>query len=122
MSRPFTSLPKLQEKLQKLQTEAARVRKAEVKGVIRRIRKAIDHYEITPQELGFTHSNGTRHATRRAVTSKSDTGRKPRANAGVIRFRDAAGNEWTGHGRRPRWFVEALEAGKSQDDLRVKHH
>ena len=26
---------------------------------------------------------------------------------------------WSGRGRKPQWFVEALEAGKSADDLAV---
>ena len=26
---------------------------------------------------------------------------------------------WTGRGRRPKWFVEALEAGKSEEDLKI---
>ena len=26
---------------------------------------------------------------------------------------------WSGHGRRPQWFVEALEAGKTAGDLAI---
>lgn len=26
---------------------------------------------------------------------------------------------WTGMGRKPNWFIEAIEAGMSEDDLRI---
>lgn len=30
-----------------------------------------------------------------------------------------AADTWTGKGRKPRWFIEALAAGKSPDDMLV---
>lgn len=36
------------------------------------------------------------------------------------RFRDDAGNSWSGKGRKPRWFQEALASGKKPEDLSVK--
>lgn len=37
------------------------------------------------------------------------------------KFRNPAdpGQTWSGRGKRPRWFVEALEAGKKENDLRI---
>lgn len=26
---------------------------------------------------------------------------------------------WSGHGRRPKWFLEALDAGKTEQDLEI---
>lgn len=120
MPQLSTSLPRLQERIRKLHAQADRARRAEVKGVIRRIKKAIDHYGITATELGYPGVDGARHGPRRATASKSHAARRPRAGAGVIRYRDAAGNEWTGHGRRPRWFLDALASGKTAEQLRVK--
>ena len=47
-------------------------------------------------------------------------GKKSRKSAGV-KFRDPSnpGNTWSGRGKRPRWFNDALAQGKSQDDLRA---
>lgn len=30
-----------------------------------------------------------------------------------------AADTWTGKGRKPRWFIEALAAGKSPDDMAI---
>jgi DNA-binding protein H-NS len=39
---------------------------------------------------------------------------------GVIKFRDEAGNAWTGRGKRPQWYLNALASGKSPEQLLVK--
>ena len=36
---------------------------------------------------------------------------------GAVKFRDDAGNTWTGVGRKPQWFVDALAAGKQPEQL-----
>ena len=39
----------------------------------------------------------------------------------VAKYRhpENAGITWSGRGRKPQWFVEALAAGKSADDLAI---
>ena len=37
--------------------------------------------------------------------------------ASQVRFRDQAGNAWSGRGPKPRWLKEALAAGQSLDSL-----
>jgi DNA-binding protein H-NS len=49
------------------------------------------------------------------ATRKASTGMKRRK--GVVRYRDDLGNTWTGVGRKPRWFQEALAAGKKPEDM-----
>jgi DNA-binding protein H-NS len=44
--------------------------------------------------------------------------RKKRAAA--PRYRDEAGHSWSGKGRRPGWFLEALATGKKPGDLAIK--
>ena len=41
---------------------------------------------------------------------------KPAA-AGVIKYRDEAGNAWTGRGKRPQWYLNALASGKTAEQL-----
>lgn len=47
-------------------------------------------------------------------------GKKPK-QPGVPKYADPADKTktWTGKGRRPDWFVAAMEAGKSPDDLAI---
>ncbi len=38
---------------------------------------------------------------------------------GVVKYRDDAGNAWTGRGTRPKWFLAAVAAGKTPEQLMV---
>lgn len=51
-----------------------------------------------------------------------DLGAKPVAAAGKrpVKYRDDAGNTWTGVGQRPRWLVARLHAGADLESFRVK--
>lgn len=57
--------------------------------------------------------------------SKSSRGDKPAQlvkttqakPAGAIKYRDEAGNTWTGRGTRPKWFLAAVAAGKTPEQL-----
>ena len=53
-------------------------------------------------------SHGTRAPRKAASKSK---------RRGAVKYRDDAGNAWTGVGRKPQWFVDALAAGKQPADL-----
>ena len=50
-------------------------------------------------------------------------GKKARGTGKTVapKFRNPADPEktWTGRGKRPRWFVDALASGKTADDMRV---
>ena len=37
----------------------------------------------------------------------------------AVKYRDAAGNTWTGRGRMPRWMVAATKNGKKKDDFLI---
>lgn len=107
------SLPQLQKQIEALQRQADALKKREAKDVIARIKEAISHYDLTPEDLGF----GGR-SSRAAKRAPAGSPRAKRSD-GKVKFRDEAGNTWTGHGRRPRWFLDALAAGKTADDLKA---
>lgn len=67
--------------------------------------KQLADYEVKPT------------AAAKGVRAATAPSRKRRA--GAIRYRDEVGNTWTGVGRKPRWFVEALANGKKPEDLAV---
>jgi DNA-binding protein H-NS len=115
------SLAQLNEQIAKLQREADALQAKEVAGVVDRIREAIEHYGLTPADLfGAPRTSGRKAKS----PPREQTGRKrsstPARKRGVVRYRDEAGNSWTGHGKRPNWFKAALEAGKTPDELAVK--
>jgi DNA-binding protein H-NS len=86
----------------KLEKQAEQARKAEVAGVVARIKQAIAAYGLTAKDLGFAGSASSR--------VKSPRGSEPtaRPKAGVARYRDpASGKTWTGQGRPPAWIADA---------------
>lgn len=110
------SLTRLEAEIRKLQRQRDALRKKEVAGVVQRIRAAIDHYGLTAADLGFRSGKKPNSAGKAGVASVRKGGR---ANA-AVRFRDEAGNTWSGRGRRPHWFIAALQTGKTESDLAVK--
>ena len=111
----------IESQIARLQREAEALKTKEASGVIKRIKEAIDHYGLTAADLGLGASR-TRKASApaRAAAKKAPRRAAAKKPAGIIKFRDDSGNSWTGHGRAPRWFKEALDAGKTAEDLEVK--
>lgn len=107
------SYGQLQAQIQKLQAEAEALKAKEVEGVIARIRTAIEHYGITPDQL-FGKATTSRAAAKKAPARKSAAKGKPVA----IKYRDGD-NTWTGRGNKPRWLVARLEEGKQLADFAV---
>ena len=108
MARKRTAL-EIDAEIAKLQREREETRVAEKAGVVARMKEAIAYYGITAADLGLGG------ASRKA----SGNAKKPRPEAGRIKFKDDAGHTWSGFGPTPRWFAEALASGKTETDLRV---
>lgn len=104
----------LQRQIEALQAEAAKIRRKELDEVIGRIREAIAFYGITAADLGLEVSPP---AGKRRSASGAKAVRK--ATAGVA-FKDDQGRSWGGRGKRPQWLRDALAAGHSLDEFRVK--
>lgn len=113
------TLPQLQKQIAALQRQADAIKKKESKGVVARIKDAIVFYQLTPADLGFAAARKAAAGPAKAAKAPAVRKGRGRKAAGKIRFRDGAGNAWTGHGRRPKWFVDALAAGKSREDMAV---
>ena len=116
------SLAQLNAEINKLQAEAQALHDKERKEVIGRIKEAIASYELTAADLGLAarrggRSGGTAEAPRKGA--RRGKGSAARKSAGAVKYRDDQGNSWTGHGRRPNWFVQALANGKTEADLRA---
>lgn len=95
-----------QQELQRaqLQKQAEGLRAAERDTVIEEVRKKVAEYGITATELKLTAPKGGK-ISRVAVVPK---------------YRNANGETWSGgRGRKPRWVVDALAAGKSLAEFAV---
>lgn len=102
------TLSQLQKQIAALKRQAHEIHSKEVAGVIEKIKDAIVHYGLTARDLGL--EGGSRKP---AVGSKSPK------NAMGAKYRDGAGNEWSGRGPRPKWLREALSAGNNLSDFEV---
>lgn len=122
------SLAALQQQIQKLQDQAEALKRKEAVGVIDKIKIAIAFYGLTPADL---FGEGAVESPKRAVkTAGPATAKKSVKAVGKTapaekkapmppKFTDGT-NFWSGHGKRPGWFKDAIEAGKSLEDLAVK--
>ena len=112
------TLDDIQRQIEKLQQQAAAIKAKEVSGVIQRIKVAIESYGLTPKDL-FQGKVKAAKKTKVAVVGGPSKAVVKKAR-GAAKFRDDAGNSWSGHGRQPFWFIKALESGKAVADLTVK--
>lgn len=122
-------LERLKAKIAQMQQAAAALEAAhakEVAEVVAKVKLAIEHYGLTAEDLGLAGraTKGAKApgkvAPKKAL--KVAVAKRPAAKlpAGVIKYRDDAGNAWTGHGKRPGWFKAAIESGKKSEDFRIK--
>lgn len=123
------SLKQVLSQIEKLQKEAESLRSKEISGVVARIREAIDHYGLTPEELfgtGVKSGGRGRRAGKSATATKparkaaGKTGGTGRPSMGSPKYHDGAGRTWTGVGKRPNWFKDALASGKKAEDLLIR--
>ena len=109
-----------------LQAQAAEVRRKEVAEVIGKIKGAVAHYGLTAEDLGLAAKGPKKSklaATVAPTTKSSKAGPKGNAakkSALPIKYKDESGNAWVGHGKRPKWFVDAIAGGKTAESMLVK--
>jgi DNA-binding protein H-NS len=109
MARTYADI---QKEIAALQKSAEALRHKEVAGVIERIRTAIQTYGLSAADLGF----GSKPAAPLKPAKGRRGAKKKTVSAAMYRDPDS-GKTWSGHGRRPGWFVSALAAGKTADEL-----
>ena len=114
------TLNTLLKQIAQLQKQADALRSREKTEVVDRIKEAIAHYGITADDLFVaTPAKATRKRAAKVAGKgprKSAAVKKP---AGVAKYTDGAGRTWSGVGKRPNWFKDALAAGKRAEDLLV---
>ena len=112
------TLAVIQQQIEKLQKEAENVKAKEVAVVIKRIQLDIASYGLKPNDL-FAPKGQTPVSPKKVGSPKVAKAKKK--SESVIKFKDeASGKTWSGHGKRPGWYVQAIESGKTPEDLAVK--
>lgn len=96
------------QKISELQKQAEEIKAREQAAVIADIREKIEQYGLTAEDLGFG--------------GKAASGKKAAAASRKVpvRYRDSAGNTWTGRGKRPGWLTQALASGKKVEDFLIR--
>ncbi|MCY4745309.1 H-NS histone family protein [Pelomonas sp. UHG3] len=115
--RMAKSLQTLLKQIAQLQKQADALRSREKSDVIDRIKEAIAHYDITADEL--FGGKPARVARKRAAASQPRKAAAAKKAGGVAKYTDGAGRTWSGVGKRPNWFKDALAAGKTAEDLLI---
>lgn len=120
------SLSQIDAEIAKLQQQRDALRAKEVAEVIGRIKDAIRHYSLTPQDLfGSDTPSAPRQVSKTSKVSGRAPVSKPRRSSSqagkrvAVKFKDANGNVWTGRGSQPRWLRDALAGGATLDSFRI---
>lgn len=111
------TLSQLQQEISRLQKQADALKTKEAGAVIARIKEAIAHYGLTAADLGLVGKSGRKPKAAKPPRATRKTKGPKKASRLPIKYRDEAGNTWNGHGRRPGWFLAALAAGKTPEQL-----
>lgn len=110
MSESFEALLQQADELIK---RAHEIRAKEKPAAIERIKAEIAKYELTAQDLDLVPSAGNRKGNATTATTKGTAGKPKYRNPDT-------GQTWSGHGKRPRWYAEGLDSGKTDDDFLIK--
>lgn len=113
------TLNQIQKQIAALQRQADTLKAKDFAGVVERIREAVAYYGITAHDVFGGEAVAKRP---RKAGAKRGPARKTAKRKGALppKFRDDAGNAWSGHGKRPNWYKALLAAGKTPEDLLVK--
>jgi len=120
MTKTYAQIVK---QIKSLEAEAEKARRAEVDGVITRIREAVQFYNLSASDLGLNLKAKAPTGDRPAVPvkrRKKRAGAKASAGPAVAKYSDGQGNTWVGRGKRPQWLRTALESGKQLSDFLIK--
>lgn len=106
-------IQELQQQAAELQRQADELRNHERATVIAQITEKIAEYSLTAADLRLSVRDMASPG-KKAATSKGTT-------KAPAKYRSATGEEWSGgRGRKPRWVTEALAAGKSIEEFKIR--
>ena len=102
----MSSLQELLAQKAELERRIQETQKSERQSAINKVRALMAEFGLTVEDLGGRAA---------AAPKKAADGTRKAA----VKYRDAAGNTWSGRGLQPRWLKEALASGKTLADFAV---
>lgn len=127
----------IRQQIAKLQQQERALLDKEIAGVVARIREAVAHCPLTPEQIfgPLSKTIATPPVSQLSKAKKVERAERagaakpvaPRSKPATVskgtkiaaKFEDKAGNSWSGRGSQPRWLRAALEAGASLEDFAV---
>jgi DNA-binding protein H-NS len=112
-------------KIEELKKQAEKTRKEEFSSIVKAMKKEIADYGITAEDLGLS-TRGTTKRGRKGAAATKKSGSKPRAKRASTgskvapKYRDDAGNTWTGRGKQPKWVVAAIDSGRTLESMLIR--
>lgn len=116
MTKTYAQIVK---QIKALEAEADKARRAEIDGVVTRIREAIQFYNLSAADLGLA-LKAKPAADKGAFPVKRKKRKAAAKTPAAAKFGDGQGNTWVGRGKRPQWLRDALNAGKQLSDFLIK--
>jgi DNA-binding protein H-NS len=118
-STPAT-LKTLEAQISALQAQAEELRRTETADVVARIKEAIAYYELSAQDLGLASASGRKPGPKTAPPRAKPAKKGAKNVFGIAKYTNGAGKTWTGRGKRPQWYVDALASGRSPEDMLIE--
>lgn len=106
-----SKLADLVQEIERLQREADAIRKSDASAAREQVRQLVQLYGFSSADIF-----GTESVTGDGVRL-NQAGRPVRG--GAPKYQSDDGRTWSGVGKRPAWFIEALAQGKSREDLLI---
>lgn len=100
--------------IEDLKKEAQRQKSQEIGPLIDRFKQAIAVYGIRPEDVFSAEQLGATVVNKpvEAVKTEVKVGSK-------VQYRNSDGATWTGRGRQPAWFIQAIQQGKTRESMLV---
>ena len=85
------------------------------------VAKAIANYEDRKKAAARTEVEEVARKLGYSLADLAGTEKKPGRSVAPPKYRhpENPALTWSGRGRKPRWFVEAIDAGKSAEDMAI---
>jgi DNA-binding protein H-NS len=106
----LSTLQELLAQKAELERKIQETQRNERQAAIDKVRALMAEFGLSVEDLG---SKSAASGGRKKTTGGDGT------RKAAVKYRDAAGNTWSGRGLQPRWLKEALAGGKSLQDFAV---
>ena len=139
------TVQEIRAQIAKLQQQEQSALQKEAVEVVARIKEAVAYYGLTPDQI-FGPGDAAQPSARKSAgarkPAKASKAKKPKAAKPTVaaasteataakatnstkgqkiaaKYKDEAGNTWSGRGSQPRWIRAALESGKKVEDFLI---